>query len=94
VNEPTSPSTDIVADSMSPSYGCDCIDKSEAALAKHNTELDVTYYFGGRAPTVTLATHLIEKKRGARPMKVIPNYCPFCGNRYVPEGAPESGGAS
>jgi hypothetical protein len=83
-----SPAESIVPE---PTYGCDCIDKSngpDGLLAKHNTELDVTWQIDRRTGAVTeriaLQTSVVTKKRGARPARIIPTYCPICGNRYEP----------
>lgn len=81
----TSPATE----SSTPKIGCDCIDKAnrpDSLLAKHNTGLDVTWEInretGAVSEKVMLSTSLLTKKRGARPIRVVPNYCPMCGTRY------------
>ena len=66
--------------------GCDCIKLTNEALKAHNAKLDVTWELdretGAVAEKIAIGTSLIEKKRGARPMQMIANYCAVCGARY------------
>lgn len=84
---PESSTTDAVV-------GCDCIKKSrrpDGLIAQSNTKIDVNWLTnrqtGAVVETVMIATSLLTKKRGARPIHVVPNYCPMCGTRYVPAAA-------
>lgn len=71
--------------------GCNCIDLTNKALAKHNTELGLNFQWnraaGAHTTTVAIETEVIEKKRGARPRRLLATHCPFCGTRYLPEEA-------
>lgn len=66
--------------------GCDCIALTNEALREHNTELGLSFHFsrttGQVLSFVAIQTTLIEKRRGARPMALLPSHCPFCGARY------------
>ncbi|WP_312325691.1 hypothetical protein [Stenotrophomonas sp.] len=55
------------------------------ADAGHNTKLLRTFPFYGDTVgmTCTIATEVIEKKRGAKPLSVLPTYCPFCAKKYL-----------
>jgi len=68
---------------------CECIEETNKLLAEHNTELGFHFLMnretGGVNQTVRLVTNIIEKKRGARPLAIVPTFCPFCGQRYAPE---------
>ena len=68
---------------------CQCIEKTNEALAKHNTQLDVNWQQidGTLVTTIALSTSVVEKRRGARPVRMLPNYCPICGQRYQKESA-------
>ena len=76
---------------------CDCMTKLDKRLADagHNTKLLRTFPFYGDTVgmTCTIATEVIEKKRGAKPLSVLPTYCPFCAKKYVEsaEKAEEAG---
>lgn len=65
--------------------GCDCMTTLDKKLADagHNTKIARTFPFYGDSVgmTCTITTQLIEKKRGAKPMSVLPTYCPFCGKK-------------
>ncbi len=83
----TSPSEQIV---QQPTPGpCECIQKTDEALAKHNTVLGVNWQHknGRLIQTIAIVTEVATKKRGARPIRMIPNYCPICGQRYQQSGA-------
>lgn len=89
MNEATSP----IPQDTTPARGCDCIDETNGLLSQHNTELGLSFLFrDGRTITlVALQTDLIEKKRGAKPMRILPSFCPFCGTRYPIDA--ETGGS-
>jgi hypothetical protein len=70
---------------------CDCVDKVDEKLKAEGTNTRLAFMFvtvrrkGKLGEMVTLPsieTALIEKRRGARPKRVIPTYCPFCGEKY------------
>lgn len=69
--------------------GCDCIELTNKALAEHNTELGLNFQInrqtGGITTYIAIHTTIVEKKRGARPVSILPTFCPFCGTRYLPE---------
>lgn len=68
---------------------CTCIKTvNEDLRTKHNTELVWLMDFRGEGPTrcvVETQTHV--KKRGAKPITVAANYCPFCGVKYEGDAA-------
>lgn len=70
---------------------CNCIELSNAELAKHNTELDMPFYLNPNEPKrVTIATRKIDKKKRIGPIALVGAYCPFCGEEIkstVGEGA-------
>lgn len=76
----TPPSESIVAQPEP----CACIEKTNEALERHNTVLGVNWQHknGQLVQTIAIVTEVATKKRGARPIRMIPNYCPICGQRY------------
>ena len=64
---------------------CTCIDLTNQSLREKNAELDCWMFFDGRPSRVIIPTSLIEKRRGQKYPKMIPDYCPFCGKRYEDE---------
>ena len=68
---------------------CKCMDTLNARLAAagHNTKISRTFpfYENKVGMTCTITTELIEKKRGAKPLSVLPTYCPWCGVKYQGE---------
>lgn len=64
---------------------CDCIALTDAALAPQNARVDVIFSLSGGPTTVSIGTSLREKRRGARAPVLIPNFCPFCGEKYLGE---------
>lgn len=67
---------------------CDCISTVNAMLAEHNTALTVPIQFGGGPARLVVDTHQIESGRGKKKAAIMcATFCPFCGERYVPEQA-------
>lgn len=64
-------------------HKCGALKLVEAKLAEHNTKLDWVHSFGNGMSYVLISTSLVEKKRGARPYIIVPNYCPFCGKCLI-----------
>lgn len=70
---------------------CDCIQKVNELLKEHNTQLDIPITFSFnvdktpgalKADRVTIATKKLESKKRGDAKKVLPAYCPFCGEEY------------
>ncbi len=63
---------------------CDCIDLVNTELDRKNlnTVLGIRIFWDGSPTRVQLQTFINEKKRGARAVPVLANYCPFCGKKY------------
>ena len=70
---------------------CDCITKVNQLLEKHNTKLDIpiTFSFNAdktvgplQADRISIATVKINTRKSGYAKKVIPAYCPFCGEEY------------
>ena len=64
---------------------CDCMTTIDQRFAEagHNTKLTRIFTLGdavGMFPAI--GTELVEKKRGAKPSRVIPTFCPWCGVKY------------
>jgi hypothetical protein len=53
-----------------------CFRDVNKELAKHNTRLACNLLDPNH---VFVETETVEKKRGARPKKLIATHCPFCG---------------
>ncbi len=74
------------AKSSTPSEPCDCIRLTNEALTEHNTRIVENWiidrWTGKVRGVVAIQTALNEKRRGARPMSIIPEWYPFCGQRY------------
>lgn len=61
---------------------CDCIKTVDAKLKAHNTRLSLALCFNPARERLMIATEVVEKKRGARPVAMFPSFCPFCGLKY------------
>lgn len=63
---------------------CECLNRIDEHLKAENTKLARSYVLDGprRGMFPVLETKLIEKRRGAKPMTVIPTFYPFCGVKY------------
>lgn len=64
---------------------CNCMQTIDTKLAESgaNTKIQRTYTLGSSVSAFpTILTALVEKKRGAKAMAVIPTYCPWCGLNY------------
>lgn len=70
---------------------CECMTDLNTKLAEHNNRLAVTLQFRTEAERTvghaypTIQCEPIEKKRGQRPMVVLPKFCPWCGTEYHPD---------
>jgi hypothetical protein len=65
---------------------CKCLDEIDQKLddAEANTKISRAFWAldGGVSMTASIETEVVEKKRGARPMRLKPSHCPFCGVKY------------
>ena len=70
---------------------CDCIARVNELLRPMNIRIDVgLVLLGGKwMAAVVVPTVLIEKKRGQKPKYLFGDFCPFCGEKYVPGRAEE-----
>lgn len=70
---------------------CDCMSTTDRLLAERNTKLSPTIIFGTKERpgyvAVSIVTEVLQKKRGARPVQMLPSYCPFCGVKYEADTA-------
>ncbi len=70
---------------------CECLSDMDAKLAAHNTRLvhsislGVDGQLGFTRPV--LETEKVEPRRKGRHARVVPTFCPFCGERYEPAPA-------
>lgn len=65
---------------------CDCANKVDKFLRDKNTRLSRAFVFSSGMPErLMVTTETLEKKRGAKPVKMFPSFCPFCG-RDLHEG--------
>lgn len=71
---------------------CECIEKVDGMLAEHNTRLTraITFGSGEMGLCLMIATEVVEKKRGAKAVKMFPRFCPFCGEKYPDRESPAS----
>lgn len=73
---------------------CDCIDSMDDALAEKGlpTRLSPVLFFDGRAARCAIRTYVPDKLqprassgrivRRAKPVTLVADYCPFCGEKY------------
>jgi len=63
---------------------CNCIDQTNAALVAHNTELGVVHIMSepSWSRRIAITTNVIEKRRGAKPVRIVARFCPLCGVSY------------
>ena len=64
------------------SKGCGCLDSFDEKLAEQGLKMDVTLSLGGDPTKPTMTAHHLVKKRGDRPVYILPAFCPFCGSAY------------
>jgi hypothetical protein len=55
-----------------------CLNAADKMLSEYNTRLASDLFHPNR---VFVETELIKSKRGAKPRKMVPAFCPFCGNK-------------
>ena len=65
---------------------CNCIDLTEAVLIEQNTELGVVHIMSEPAWSrrIAIPTNVVEKRRGANPVRIVASFCPLCGVAYEP----------
>ena len=67
---------------------CNCIEEFDKAFEEggHNTELNTMMYYRAvpMQIRIKIETLVKEKKRGAKPVGVTAEYCPFCGEKHPP----------
>lgn len=78
---------------------CDCVARVNKELAKHFAELDL-FLIGPQVPLIaaTVRPNRVMRDGAIKAMKrkpthIIPNYCPFCGER-IPEDVAKDNGLS
>lgn len=67
---------------------CDCISDCNNKLAEHNACLVTTLF--AKPERVAMETVKIDAKKRGKPPYMVAMFCPFCGERYAPRGAPQS----
>ena len=65
---------------------CDCVSVLTEQLKEHNTEFDTVLYLSGDEwqSRIKIAMRKIEP-RGQKPINLMINYCPFCGEKVEKE---------
>lgn len=66
---------------------CNCMKEIDAKLAPTNTRIEKVITFSPSGLRLRIATEVIEKKRGARPVILFASFCPFCGEAIAKEDA-------
>jgi len=63
---------------------CNCVSLTNAALAEHNTELGTVTIMSEQrwSRRIGITTDIVEKKRGAKPVRIVATFCPLCGGPY------------
>jgi len=59
---------------------CDCIEKTNEALAGKGLRLGLTIFLSSRPAQPTLLIEKLNKK--AKKVTITLSYCPFCGTKY------------
>ena len=73
---------------------CHCIDLTDAALSEHNTELGVVHILSepSWSRRIAITTNVVEQRRGAKPVRIVAQYCPLCGENYDQPAPPTARG--
>jgi len=58
-----------------------CIGAANEALQAKNTRLSMAMEIPSGQMRLIIATEVLTKKRGAKPVKIMATYCPFCGEK-------------
>jgi len=68
---------------------CECLSRIQDILKERNTEMNVAFFFDGKAARPTIEVNKIDKKIKGKAMNILMSHCPFCGIPYEPDPAEE-----